>query len=328
MARLALLGDVMLGRLVSQQLRCGRQPESCWGDVGPALRDADGVIANLECAITTHSKTWMRSPKAFHFAAHPMAIDVLKAGNITAVSLANNHTLDFEIVGLLDTLDHLDRAGIAHAGAGRSQSDAFAPALFEVGGIDVALFAVTDNEPKFAARAADPGTAYVDLSGPESALRPSAAEIHDVRAKGAKIAVLSCHLGPNMVLKPSHAIRSYRASAVTRGIDIVYGHSAHLTQGVERVAHSLILHDTGDFLDDYAVDTELRNDWSFIFFLEIDAAGVQRLNLTPVLLGLAEVRRAKSNEANALCTRMIRLSSEFGTAFSRTEDGLELVLRP
>jgi poly-gamma-glutamate synthesis protein (capsule biosynthesis protein) len=26
-----------------------------------------------------------------------------------------------------------------------------------------------------------------------------------------------------------------------------------------------ILYDTGDFIDDYAVDPRLRNDWSFLF---------------------------------------------------------------
>ncbi len=327
MVRIAFVGDVMLGRLVSEQLRRGRKPESCWGDVGSLLRDADGVIANLECAITTHSEPWARSPKMFHFAADPKAIDVLKAGNVRAVSLANNHILDFETIGLSDTLDRLDRAGIAHAGAGRSEAEAFEAASVRIGDLNITLFAVTDNEPRFAARGADAGTAYVDLSDPRSVLRPSAVEIEKVRTNGAKLVVLSCHLGPNMVLEPSGAVRDYRANAVVRGIDVVHGHSAHVTQGVERVGRSLILHDTGDFLDDYAVDPALRNDWSFVFLLEVDGAGLRRLSLTPVLLGFAEVRRAKSNEADALCARMAALSSKFGTIFSRTVDGLELAMQ-
>ena len=39
---------------------------------------------------------------------------------MNACSLANNHTLDFEEKGLLDTLEHLEAAGIRYAGAGRT----------------------------------------------------------------------------------------------------------------------------------------------------------------------------------------------------------------
>ena len=40
MARIAFIGDVMLGRLVTEQLRRGLKPERCWGDVAPLLRAA------------------------------------------------------------------------------------------------------------------------------------------------------------------------------------------------------------------------------------------------------------------------------------------------
>lgn len=325
MTRIAFVGDVMLGRLVSDQLRQGRRPESCWGDVAPLLRESDGVIANLECAITTHNEPWLRSPKMFHFGADPMAIAVLKAGNVRAVSLANNHILDFEVAGLLDTLAQLDRAGIAHAGAGRSELKAFAPARFRLGELDVALFAVTDNQPDFAAKKESAGTAYVDPAVSAQAARPTHAEIESARRGGADLTVLSCHLGPNMILEPSAAIRAYRQDAVHRGFDIVHGHSAHVTQGVERMGRSLLLHDTGDFLDDYAVDPILRNDWSFVFMLETDRSGPRRLTLIPVILGFAQVRRAAQDEADALCARMARQSMKFGTVFTRTAEGLELV---
>ena len=316
----------MLGRLVSEQLRRGRRAKTCWGNVAPILKAADGVIANLECAITRHDQPWRRTPKVFHFGADPLAIKVLEEGNIRAVSLANNHILDFEVAGLMDTLALLDRAGIAHAGAGRSENEAFAPAWFKIGDLNIALFAVTDNEPSFSAPGAEPGTAYVNLSNSMSGLRPEATEIEKVRAEGADLVILSCHLGPNMVLQPSTPILNYRHTAVDRGIDIVYGHSAHVVQGVERVGHSLILHDTGDFLDDYAVDPELRNDLSFVSLVETEGAHLRRLSLLPVALGFAEVRLAKASEAEHLYTRMTELSTEFGTSFSRSSERLELDL--
>src|SRR4029453_9823166 len=88
---LALIGDVMLGRGVAEEI-AHRAPESFWGDTLPLLRQADLVVAGLECAITTHPVPWTRTPKVFHFKAPPRATAVLKAGGMQLVSLANNHT--------------------------------------------------------------------------------------------------------------------------------------------------------------------------------------------------------------------------------------------
>src|ERR687898_655706 len=109
MITVALVGDVMLGRKVNDALRtlCPEQP---WGDVLPQLVSADLRIVNLECALTEHERPWTRTPKVFHFRADPSAVEVLRAARVDACALANNHTLDFEEKGLLDTLAHLDTA--------------------------------------------------------------------------------------------------------------------------------------------------------------------------------------------------------------------------
>jgi poly-gamma-glutamate synthesis protein (capsule biosynthesis protein) len=146
MPTLALLGDVMLGRGVDAALR-KHPPERFWGTVLPLLQSADAVFANLECAITRHRIPWTRTDKVFHFGASPEAIAVLRAGNIRCVSLANNHILDFEVEGLLDTLRLLDDAGIARAGAGRDLDEARRPALVNVAGLPVGVVSATDNEP-------------------------------------------------------------------------------------------------------------------------------------------------------------------------------------
>src|SRR5262249_24064988 len=126
----ALVGDVMLGRGVAAEIE-QRPPASFWGDALPLLRRADLVVAGLECAITHASVPWTRTPKVFHFRAPPAAVQVLRAAEIGLVALANNHTLDFEVAGLLDTIAFLDAAGIAHAGAGRNLAAARRPAIVE-----------------------------------------------------------------------------------------------------------------------------------------------------------------------------------------------------
>lgn len=323
---LALIGDVMLGRLVNEVLAT-RPPAETWGDVAPVLRAADAVFANLECAITNHRGKWPHGFKVFHFRADPSATDVLEAGNIRYVSLANNHVLDFDVQGLLDTLAHLDAAGIAHAGAGRDPDDAMRPAVVTVGGLTVGVIATTDNEPAFAAGPDRPGTCFTEIRADPTVLAPIEQQVAALRAAGADLVVLSVHWGPNMVERPPPRFRDFAHAVLDRGVDLLHGHSAHIFQAVERHGRGLILYDTGDFVDDYAVDPELRNDRSFVFLVELDRRGLRRLRMLPVELGFARVDLARGATFDAICERMQRLCAEFETPLTATGTGLELALR-
>jgi len=74
---LVLLGDLMLGRGVGEEVP-RHPPEWFWGDVLPLLREADLVVANLECALTVHREEWRPEEKAFHFRGPPEAVEVLR----------------------------------------------------------------------------------------------------------------------------------------------------------------------------------------------------------------------------------------------------------
>jgi poly-gamma-glutamate capsule biosynthesis protein CapA/YwtB (metallophosphatase superfamily) len=322
MTTLALTGDVMLGRGVNETLRSTR-PDEPWGDVLPLLRSADLRIINLECAITEHRRPWSRTPKVFHFRADPLSIDVLRAARVDACSLANNHTLDFEEHGLLDTLAHLEAAGIRYAGAGRNPAEAARPVLLEEG---VALVAFTDNEQPFAAGPDKPGTNYLPVSLEPEVMRRVEEAVGTAREAGADTVVFSNHWGPNMVERPRGIFRRFARAVVDRGADVYYGHSAHVFQGVEIYRGKPILYDTGDFIDDYAVDPRLRNDRSFLFCISVESGDLERLELYPVSLPYARVELAKGDEREAILERMVSLSAEMGTAFDRRED--QLVLEP
>jgi len=322
-ATLALLGDVMLGRGVNAKI--GREaPTWFWGDTLATLRSADAVIANLECAITTHRRPWLRTPKVFHFRAGPEATAVLRAGRVGCVSLANNHTLDFETEGLLDTLKYLDEAGIAHAGAGAGRHEAAEPAMIAAGDMKIGFLAATDNEPPFAAGNDMPGTHYIRVNTRPSTLIPFQRAIDNLRGRGADLIVLSMHWGPNMVLRPPRDFQRFARAMIDRGVDLIHGHSAHVMQGVEIYNGRPILYDTGDFLDDYAVDPELRNDWSAIFLAEIEGVLIRRLRAVPVRLRFARTQLARGGELDAIRERMTGLSEAMGTTVVGTDEGIRI----
>lgn len=323
---LAFVGDIMLGRLVDEQIPM-RPPESFWGSALPVLRSIDAVFGNLECAISDRGVAHGRIPKVFTFRARPAAVDVLRAGGVRCVSLANNHVLDYGDQALTDTLRHLDAAGIAHAGAGQNIESAMQPALLRIGGVKIGFLALTDNEPDFAASRDRPGTFYTPISTDPSTLGMLRGAVERLHENGATINILSAHWGPNMVDEPPRPFRKFARAAVDLGFDVFHGHSAHLFQGVERHGRGVILYDTGDFLDDYVVDPDLRNDWSFIFLLDYDEQGLRCLRMVPVRLHFSRVDLAAAEEAAAIKQRMIARCAPLGTQPALTPAALELPLR-
>ena len=314
----------MLGRLVNETLKT-MQPQEAWGDVLPHLLQAELRIVNLECALTAHHQPWTGSCKMFHFRADPAAVRVLQAAHIDACTLANNHILDYEEIGLQDTLRILNKAGIQHAGAGANAADAAAPALLDVAGDSpcrVALLSCTDNEPDFAAGAAHAGTNFMQVSLEEEALTRIASSIAEARAQGADLMVFSNHWGANFVERPSDEFRQFARRVIELGADIYHGHSAHILQGIEIHQGKPILYDTGNFIDDYAVHPQLRNDHSCLFKLMFENNKLCRIELLPVSLSVARVALAQGEEFDAICERMEMLCEEFGTRLLRTDDRL------
>lgn len=323
MITIALVGDVMLGRGVARAAE-RMLPYEHWGDTTAVLRGADLRICNLECAITDHQRPWTRTPKVYHFRAGRRAVELLKSARIDACALANNHVLDFEEQGLLDTLHALEAAGIRHAGAGRNGSDAALPALLAAGTppVRVAVVAFTDNEAMFGA-GKTPGTNYLEVSLAPAALARVEAAVAAAR-QAADLVIFSNHWGANYRERPSPLFREFAHAVIERGADAYYGHGAHLFHGVESHRGKPILYDTGDFIDDYALHAGAHNDWSFVFLLRFTPGRFAGLEMVPVQLRFAKVELARDPQRAAMMQRMQALSAELGTTLVRGGDRLAL----
>jgi poly-gamma-glutamate synthesis protein (capsule biosynthesis protein) len=130
-----------------------------------------------------------------------------------------------------------------------------------------------------------------------------------------------------MVVEPPDAFRAFARWLVEAGFDVVHGHSAHVFQGVDVYRGRPVLYDTGDFVDDYAVDARLRNDRSFLFELEVSPAGrPTELRLSPTEIADCAVHEASPDAAAWSRERMRERSAPFDTAFERDGDALVLAL--
>jgi poly-gamma-glutamate capsule biosynthesis protein CapA/YwtB (metallophosphatase superfamily) len=323
-ATVGLLGDVMLGRGVAQRL-AEVPPERVWSEELTALcAGCDAVICNLECCISERgSATGRIRGKPFFFRTPPAAIKTLAAAGVRAVSLANNHALDYETEALADTLEHLSAAGIATAGAGPHADRARRGAVIAAGELRVGLLAVTDHPVQYAAGDDSPGVAWADLRAEfPHWIR---GELGRLRAQ-AELVVAFPHWGPNMTTDPAGWQRRRARELVAAGADLVAGHSAHVFHGIERIEGRSVLYDLGDALDDYAVDAELRNDLGILALWR--PRGDPELELVALRLRYCETELARGADADWIAARLGQACAELGTRVERVSDERLVVDQP
>ena len=314
---IALLGDVMLGRAVAEQIARG-SPEEVWSpEVRELCGSCDFVICNLECCISSRGRPTERIPgKPFFFRGPPEAVGSLEAVGVDIAGLGNNHALDYEVEALLDTLELVQDAGVAVAGAGREEAEARGGATATAAESRVGLVAVSDHPPEFAAGPQSPGIAYADLrQGVPDWL---GAELERL-ASDCELVVAFPHWGPNMTSEPAGWQRRAAESMQEAGADLVAGHSAHVFHGAGWGERGPLLFDLGDALDDYAVDARLRNDLG-VLALWRPGDPAAELELVGLALDYCHTRLAEGEDAQWIARRLERACGSLGTSVEQTAE--------
>ncbi|MFI9308729.1 CapA family protein [Streptomyces triculaminicus] len=308
----ALAGDTMLGRGVAEQLSEAPEAATLLSDeLRAVLAGADLVVLNLECCVSDRGEHWPAPGKPFFFRAPPAAADVLAELGVDCVTVANNHALDFGFDALADTRALLERAGVRAVGAGPDVTAAREFAVLEAAGTRLAVIGVTDHPEDFAATADRPGVALADLRhgvpGWLTALVARAAAEADA-------VLVTPHWGPNMTPGPPHYVRDAAPVLLEAGATLVAGHSAHVFHGVG----GRVVHDMGDFVDDYAIDAVLRNDLGLLFLVTLDGTAPSRvrpvrLEAVPLFLDYCRTTAAHGAQWEWIRDRFTRACTAFGT---------------
>jgi len=311
----AAVGDIMLGGTATPELeRFGY--DHPFERVGELLRAADIAFGNLEGPLTErgtpHAKQYVfRSPP------ERVAPALARAG-FDVVALANNHSLDYGVEGLRDTIAALEGVGIRHAGAGENLAAARRPALLEARGVRVAVLAYSLTFPEeFWATAQNPGTAF----GHEEHVR---ADVAAARRR-ADVVLVSFHWGREGTAELRDYQRKLGHAAIEAGAAAVLGHHPHVLQGVERYRDGVILYSLGNFVFGSYSQTAVR---SVIALLDIAGGRVRELRLQPINVKNVEVvfqpQLLRGAEADETVRVLQDLSLALGTALEN-RDGVAVL---
>jgi poly-gamma-glutamate capsule biosynthesis protein CapA/YwtB (metallophosphatase superfamily) len=319
--RIALVGDTMLGRGVAERLAVVGPNELVAPEVAEILRAADLSVMNLECCISDRGEPWPDPHKPFFFRAPPLGVETLVHLGVDAVTLANNHALDFGTDALLDTLGLVHGAGIRTTGAGDDLDEARRPAVLASGGIRIAVLGVSDHPEDFAAGPRRAGIAHADLR------RGTPAWLLDlVAAQDADVVLVTPHWGPNLTTAPPRHVQRAGADLLAAGATLVAGHSAHVFHGVALPDGPPrgLLYDLGDFIDDYVRHPDLRNDLGLVWEVTVEPGRVVGVEATPIKLAFARTELAVGADRAWVVDRLRAASAGFGTTVADT--GTRLVL--
>ena len=235
---IAIAGDV---QFVEKTATLLNDPDSAFGPVSDVFRRADLAMVNLESAVTTRGTP---EPKYHHFRAPSTAYVALRAAGIDAVTIANNHSLDFGRVGLGDTLDFAEKSGVQTFGAGRTATEAYAPWISRVKGTTVAVLGISQVDQLASSWSAGDhrsGIAHAsDVSRSLGAVRAASAR--------ADLVIVFMHWGQEGNACPTTEMTSFARRLADAGADAIVGTHAHLLQGDGWLGSTYVAYGLGNFV--------------------------------------------------------------------------------
>ncbi|MBU5439246.1 CapA family protein [Tissierella sp. MSJ-40] len=239
---ITLVGDLLMDGSVRRQIEKNGLGYP-WEMVKEYFQESELTIGNLETSITTRGTKW--PDKQFNFRSHPNNLKAMKEAGIDVVTLANNHTLDFGYEGLLDTLRHLDKYEIQHAGGGKNKKEAIEGTIIERNGLKIGVLSFSRVVPDVRWYATSKRAGIVGAYDPH--IEEVLNRVKEMKEE-ADIVILSVHWGIERSTVPRKQEIQLARKAIDAGADIIMGHHPHVLQGIEIYKGKPIIYSLGNFV--------------------------------------------------------------------------------
>jgi len=232
------------------------------------------VIGNLEMPV---SERGYRVRKHSNLRSGPEVLPGVTGMGFHAVSLANNHMMDYGPDALGDTLEYVAKAGLAYSGAGLDLAQALKPVVLNLGDLRIGMLGFSStlpiesdagcNKPGIAPirvgfsfevdanlMVEQPGTMPVVHTWTDPDDRAQACDCVAALKKDVDVVIVMMHWGvPSYWLSPYQGLlASYQQvlghELVSAGADMICGHHSHSLHPVEVYRGKPIFYSLGNFL--------------------------------------------------------------------------------
>lgn len=221
-------GDVSMGNYVGQDYAWSfRQMYETVEDQSYFLENVydifsqdDMTIVNLEGVLTFSEE--LNPGRTYNIKGDPEYADILTCGSVEAVSMANNHRLDFGENGTKDTLAALEPTGIVYAYDTNV-------GIYETKGIRIGFVSV--NEIGWG-------------QGVEKLMKDGITKLQEEEVD---LILACCHWGIEREFYPTEFQQQFGRECIDLGADLVIGHHPHVLQGVEEYQGKYIIYSLANF---------------------------------------------------------------------------------
>jgi|SRR5579863_874993 len=230
-------------------------------------------VVNFEGTLALRDSKGIRKDGP-HLALSEYAPTLLQSAGFQAVTLANNHAMDYGSEGLRETLESCARSGLQHAGAGHNSDHAErALQVCLPGNIEVRILSLCEREF---------GVSENNGAGTAWLTSPQAENAVDQAKRESDVVIVCAHGGNELMPLPSAQRRQQLQRLVDAGADLVIGHHPHVPQGWEQYANGYIFYSLGDFYFD-STDGNRYNyrDWGFMVRASIGQGHITALEIVP-----------------------------------------------
>lgn len=237
--KIVVTGDFCPINRVEELARSGEY-NAIFNDFIDELKGNDINIIDLECPLTESISS--RPKIGPHQKAHPDCINLLKYADVNLVAMANNHIMDFDTTGVIDTLELCKNNNLPTVGIGKTTEKAAEPYTVSLKGKRIAILNFADNEflsttdGLFHCNPIDPVLCFSD--------------IRTARKENDYVIVL-VHAGNEFYEFPSPRTKRLYRYFVDIGADVVVSHHTHIFSGYEIYNSRPIFYGLGNFLYDW-----------------------------------------------------------------------------
>ena len=223
--------------------------------LGDTLSSADYTMINIEASLRKGKYGYSGYPQ---FTTPPVILDVVKKFGADMITMCNNHMLDGYCDGLVESVGHVDAAGLDHIGGYVDRADSETPEIYTINGIKVGFVTYTHSTNSME-KYCDDRTSYLVNYFKNS---NCATDIANARAAGAEVIVAVTHWGDEYKREPEDQTRKYAQALVAAGADVIIGGHPHMVQPAEYITvtgnngqsrTALCIYSLGNFLSQHRV---------------------------------------------------------------------------
>ena len=266
-----LIGADLVPTAYTEKLYVDGDVKTLFGSVADLAKNADRFIVNLECALTDSENRIKKFGP--NLKATPAAVNAIKALGVTDVALSNNHTFDFGIEGLRDTVDTLDAAGLPYMGIGENDTDSRKAYYIEGEGKRIGIINVCEHEYSYAI----PGRMGANPFDPFLTMK----DIRDAR-NHCDVLIVLYHGGKEHCRYPSPRLYNLAHEMVYCGADAVLTQHSHCIGCYEMFEGAPILYGQGNFNFSCGSESKNYDNWYTSLLVELDITDKIEIKFIPI----------------------------------------------